>query len=171
MAESLSDRLKRLAAERTLGQQAEKDVRELQRRADAFISDNARPEFEKLHSIIKSLIDDVNPTLTDFPKFQLYPNGMIQQGNYVAFIRFDKPSLNESANRLVITFGPHPNAMYFDEPPEPRRFDLHAGCNDAINEILWQGDFGELRTRQLADVILEGLTQYWIDHTPHSAQF
>lgn len=90
---------------------------------------------------------------------------MIQQGNYVASLYFEKPISNRSVNRLLVSFGPHPEGMYFlTEPPESRRFQLYAGCNDAIDEILWMGDFGELSTNQLAEVVLEGLTRYFVDH-------
>lgn len=142
-------------------------ARGLQERADAFISENARAEFEKLQGTIKSAIKEANPTLTDLPQYQIHANGMIQQGSFVAFLHFDKPILNRGDNRLMITLGPHPNSMWgFSEPPEPRRLNLYAGCNDAINQIVWLGDLGELTTSQLADVILEGLARYWIENKP-----
>jgi len=166
MSESLADRLKRLASERTSARDAEQTMREAQQRADAFISDHARPEFEKLLARLKSLVEEVNPTLSDLPKYQFWANGMIQQGNHVAMLHFDKPIFNDSTNRLLVSFGPHPQGMYFStEPPESRRFQLYAGCNDAIDEIRWMGDFGELSTNQLAEVMLEGLTNYYLDHS------
>lgn len=166
MSESLADRLKRLASQRTSARDAENAVRESQQRANVFISDHARPEFEKFQARLKGLIEEVNPTLSDLPKYQFWANGMIQQGNYVAMLHFAKPILNGLDNRLQISFGPHPQGMYFStEPPEARRFQLHAGCNDAIDEIRWIGDFGELSTDQLAEVVLEGLTKYYLDHT------
>lgn len=168
MSESLADRLKRLASERKTPRDAEQRLREARARAEAFISDHAQPEFAKLQARLKSLIEEVNPTLINLPKYQLGANGMIQQGNYVVMLYFDKPISNRSDNRLLVSFGPRPQGASFSiEAPESRHFELHAGYNHAIDEIRWMGDFGELSTNQLAEVILESLTRYCLDYWPN----
>jgi len=165
MPESLSDRLKRLASERRVVQDAQEEIRAAQQRADVFISNHARSEFEKLQVALKSLVEEANPTLSDLPKYQTFANGKIQQGNYVAMTHFDKPIADSSENRLIVSFGPHPQGVYFfTEPPASRVMHLYAGCNDSIDAILWMGDLGELSTSQLAETILEGLTRYYLEH-------
>ncbi len=167
MSESLADRLKRLATRRTPPPDAEQTEREAHGRAEAFISGYAQPEFEKLQARLKSLVDETNPALSDLPKYQFSANGMVQQGNYCVMLYFDKPIPDRSFNRLLVSFGPHPQETHFlTEPPESRRFELYAGCNNAIDEIRWMGDFGDLSTNQLAEVMLESLTRYYLDYWP-----
>ena len=167
MSDSLADRLKHLATKRTAPRDAEQAMR-ARERAKAFISDHALPEFAKLQARLKSLVDEINPTFSDLPKYQFSSDGMILQGNYFVMLDFDKPIPNRSDNRLLVSFGPHPQGMHFStEPPESRRFELYAGCNDAIDEIRWMGDFGELSTNQLAELMLESLTRYYLDYWPN----
>lgn len=168
MSESLADRLKRLATKRTFPPDAEQAKTEVQGRLEAFISDHAQPEFEKLQARLQSLVDELNPTLTDLPKYQFSANGMVQQGGYSVILYFDKPIPHRSDNRLLVSFGPHPQGAHLQtEPSESRRFELYAGCNSAIDEIRWMGDFGELSTDQLAELMLESLTRYYLDYWPN----
>ena len=167
MPESLADRLKRLASKRTYTRDAEQTIREARGRSEAFISDHAQTEFEKLQARLRTLIDEINPTLSNLPMYQFSADGMIVQGNYFVMLDFDKPIPNRSDNRLLVSFGPHSQGIHFStEPPVSRRFELYAGCNDAIDEIRWMGDFGELSTDQLSEVMLESLTRYYLDYWP-----
>jgi hypothetical protein len=167
MADSLADRLKRLADEKEKGKAAEAEVFAVQERVNSFISDNAKPEFVRLQAQIKTRIDEINPQLGELPRFEYSEGGgMIQQGNCVAFIHFDKPILNDPNNQLMVSFGPHPNNMYFHGPPAAIRYRLHAAATDSISGIVWVGDLGELTTAQLSDFILENLTTYYLENKP-----
>jgi hypothetical protein len=167
MPDSLAERLKKLAEQQAKGQAAEHEVRSLQERVNAFISDNARPEYDRLQLQLQKRINEVNPDIGDLPPFQFNPGTrMIQQGNCVAFLNFDKPILNGPQNQLMISFGPHPHNIYFDEPPPATRYRLHAAATDSVDSIVWVGDLGELTSAQLSDFILEHLTQYYLEHKP-----
>jgi hypothetical protein len=48
MSDNLSERLKNLAKDHTLGKQAEVDQRKFQEQVEIFISDKARAEFDNL---------------------------------------------------------------------------------------------------------------------------
>ncbi len=77
------------------------------RKVNAFISDNAKPEYDQLQVLIKGRIDEVNPNLGDLPQFQFNPGArMIQQGNVVAYMSFDKPIINRPENALILAFRP-----------------------------------------------------------------
>lgn len=167
MPDSLAERLKKLAEQQSLGQAAVRDARSLQEQANAFISDNARPEYEKLLASLRSRIEQVNPDIGSLPPFQFAQGGMITQGNCVAFLHFDKPIVNRSENQLLVSFGPHPNNMYFlSEPPPASRYRLSAAATDSLDGIVWLGDLGELTSDQLSDFILENLTSYYLEHKP-----
>ena len=163
----LADRLKRRVQQQAKEQQGEETLRTFQERVNSFISDHARREYEQLQVQLKALIDQVNPAINNLPPFQFTQgSGMIQQGNCVAFIHFDKPIVNQPHNQLMISFGPHPNNMYFEEPPAPIRYRLHAAATDSLDGIVWVGDLGELTTARLCDFILENLTDYYLEHKP-----
>jgi hypothetical protein len=167
MSNPLADRLKRLASEQAREQKTELDTRSFQERVGAFISDNARPEYDKLIAELRKLIDQTNPEIGDLPPFD-FSDGMtmVQQGNCTASLYFDKPIINRPNNQLMVAFGPHPNNQYFDEPPAPIRYRLHAAAADSLDSIVWAGDLGEMTTKQLSEFVLEQLTNYYLEHKP-----
>jgi hypothetical protein len=166
MSDALADRLKKLAEQKRTDDTQEQQVRNFQERVNEFIANKARPEYERFLTLIQQRIAEVNPSLGDLPPFQYSPL-LIQQGNAAAFTHFDKPILNQPNNALLLSFGPHPHAMYLlSEPPPSRRYRLQAAASDSLDRIVWTGDLGELETEQLADFILEHLTQYYLDHKP-----
>jgi hypothetical protein len=148
MSDSLAERLKKLADDKMKQRAAEEDIQAVQVRVNAFIAENARTEFTKLQ---------------EHPGSQ-----MIQQGNCVSGIHFDQPYVNGPNNRLLVSFGTHPNAMYFSEAdrPEAIRYLLQAAANDNLDGIVWVGDLGELTTEQLCEFILENLTEYYLENRP-----
>jgi hypothetical protein len=107
------------------------------------------------------------PEIGELPQFRFVKgSGMIQQGNCISYIHFDMPIVNNPANQLLVSFGPHPNNMYFDGPPSAIRYRLEAAATDALDNIVWVGDLGTLTTAQLSDFILENLTSYYLEHKP-----
>ena len=166
MSEPLADRLKRLSQQRSNEQNAELESKKFQERVNAFISDQSRPEYERLLSIIKKRVEEVNPEIGDLPKFQVVQNGeIIEQGNTAAYLNFDKPILNAPNNALLVSFGAHRNAMYvLSSPPAPERYRLQAAGSNALDRIVWVGDLGELTSERLADFIIEQLTRYFLAH-------
>jgi|ERR1700723_214314 len=169
MSDPLAERLKKLAQQHSHDQQAEADTRNFQEKVNTFISERSRPEYENLLNVVGKRIGIVNPNIGDLPKFEVTQNGSaIQQGNVAAYIHFDKPILNLPNNALLISFGSVPNAMYFDESdrPTPDRYRLQAAATNGIDRIVWVGDLGELTSEQLADFILEHLTEYYLAHRP-----
>ncbi|MBZ5689252.1 MAG: hypothetical protein LAP86_29970 [Acidobacteriia bacterium] len=164
MADPLADRLKKLAAQKEQGVRAEKNAIEFQQRVNNFISDNARPEYDRLLALLQKRIDAVNPALGDLPKFVYQPNQqVVEQGNAAAYLYFDKPILNAPDNRLLLSFGPHRAAIYvgFVEQPAAIRYSLHAAASDALDRIVWVGDLGEITSEKLVELILEQLTTYY----------
>ncbi|MCI0622073.1 MAG: hypothetical protein L0387_10460 [Acidobacteria bacterium] len=164
MSDSLADRLKRLSEQHTKGQKAEHEVKDFQNRVNGFIAEQSKPEYDRVLALIRKRVEEVNPDIGDLPKFQVRQNGeVIEHGNAAAYVYFDKPILNAPDNALLITFGPHQNAMYFLEaPPAPERYRLQAAASDGLDHIVWVGDLGELVSEQLVDFILEHLTQYYL---------
>jgi hypothetical protein len=112
MADSLADRLNRRSEEQRRLERSQQEATEFQNRINAFISDNARVEYDRMTVSLKQQIDGVNAKLHNLPAFQL-GSAMVQQGNCVASWHFDKPIANAPNNRLTIGIGTHPNAIYF----------------------------------------------------------
>lgn len=168
MSDHLADRLKQLSQQHAKEQQEQRESANFQERVNKFISDQSRPEFERLLIIIKARVEQLNPNIGDLPQFQIVENGRtIQQGNAAAYLLFEKPIMNAPQNVLAITFGPLRNAMYFlSAPPDPRRYRLHAAASDSLDQIVWLGDLGELSSEQLAEFIIENLTTYYLEHKP-----
>lgn len=168
MSDPLAERLKKLSEQHTKDQHAEADARNFQEKVNTFISERSRPEYERLLTVIKRRAEEVNPKIGDLPKFQITQNGStVGQGNVAAYVHFDKPILNLPNNALLISFGSQPNAIYmFDESarPEPVRYRLQAAASDSFDRIVWIGDLGELTSEQLADFLLEHLTEYYLTH-------
>ena len=136
MPDSLADRLTRKQYQQHQVALAQQDTLEFQRRVNAFISDNARPEYDRMMASLKQRIDEVNADLRDLTPFSL-GGGMIQQDNCIASWHFDKPIVNAPANRLTVGIGTHPNAMYFmTERPAPERYFFHAAANDTLDGIV-----------------------------------
>ena len=168
MTDSLADRLKKLAEQHTTNEQAELSAKEHQEKLNIFISDKSQPEYRRLLTLIQKRVEDINPAIGDLPKFQFTPGSqVVEQGNSAAYIMFDKPIINRPDNALLISFAPHQNAMYlFGPAPQPERYRLQAAASDGMDNIVWVGDLGELKSEQLADFILEHLTQYYLEHKP-----
>jgi hypothetical protein len=168
MSDSLADRLKRLSQQHAQIQRGETDVRNFQEKVNAFVSEHSRREYERLLAVITKRAGEVNPEIGDLPKFQVTQNGAtIEQGNTAAYLHFDKPILNAPDNALLVSFGAQRNmvAMFFDEPPPtPDRYRLQAAASDSLDRIVWVGDLGELTSEQLADFVLEHLTEYYLEH-------
>jgi hypothetical protein len=171
MADSLANRLKKIADEKKLEEAAGEDRIAFQRRVDDLITKNAQPEYENLLRTIERLVAEVNPSLGDLPRFQFSRGTFnLQQGNCVSSVRFTKPYINEALNRLHIAFGTHPHAMYIDQPPEPDRYEFVAAATDALDGIVWIGDLGEMTTEELGTFVVERLTVYYLDHKPANYQ-
>jgi hypothetical protein len=168
MSDSLADRLKRLSQQHAQMQRGETDARNFQQKVNAFISDHSRPEYERLLAVIAKRVGEVNPEIGDLPKFQVTQGGAtVEQGNTAAYLHFDKPIINAPDNALLISFGSQRNmiAMFLDErPPTPDRYRLQAAASDSLDRIVWVGDLGELTSEQLADFVLEHLTEYYLEH-------
>jgi hypothetical protein len=165
---SLADRLKEMARQQEAKLSSEKAVELTQEKIDEFITANARPEFEHLLKSIGSKIAEVNPALDNLPRFvPNSDNSMVMQGNVAAYINFDKPMINRPDNRLLISFGFRPDAMFFneDDRPESLRYVLQAATTEGLNALVWEGQLGELNSDQLADFTLETLTTYFLEHS------
>lgn len=164
---SLADRLKEMARQQEARIAGEHAVEVTQERINEFISRNARPEFDRLLRVVGDKISEVNPALDNLPHFvPNSDNSMIMQGSVAAFIHFDKPMTNAPDNRLLITFGFRPDAMFFDEDarPDTLRYVLQAAATEDLGTIVWEGQLGELNSEQLADFTLESLTTYFLDY-------
>jgi hypothetical protein len=168
MSDSLADRLKKLSQDHAQEQRGETDARKFQEKVYLFISDHSRPEYDHLLAVISKRVEEVNPQIGDLPKFQVMQNGAtIEQGNAAAYLHFDKPIMNAPDNALLISFGSSRSVMfdYFDvPPPEPERYRLQAAASNSLDRIVWVGDLGELTSEQLADFMLEHLTEYYLEH-------
>jgi hypothetical protein len=166
MADSLADRLNQRQAARRHAEQTEQDKINYQQRVNAFLSDNARPEYERMMTNLKKRVEDVNAGLRDLPHFQL-GGGMVTQDNCIASWYFEKPIMNAPANRLTVGIGTHPNAMYFLTPrPDPERYQFQAAANDSLDGIIWVGRAGEFTSDALIDFALERLTSYYLVNKP-----
>jgi len=165
MADSLADRLNQRNAAQRHAEQTAQDKINFQQRVNAFISDNARPEYDRMMAALKEKIEKVNAELRDLPHFQL-GGQMVIQDNCVASWYFEKPILNAPNNRLIVGIGTHPNALYFDGPPDPEQYQFHAAATDYLDGIVWVGRAGEFTSDALIDFALEHLTSYYLVHKP-----
>jgi hypothetical protein len=166
MPDSLADRLNRRSEQQRQKEHSQADAIEFQNRVNAYISDNARPEYDRMMSRLKERVDEVNSSLSDLPIFQ-FQGQMVQQGNCIASWYFEKPIFNAPNNRLTVGIGTHPHAMYFmTERPDPERFYFHAAAADTLDGIVWVGDLGEFTSEALIDFGLERLTEYYLINKP-----
>jgi hypothetical protein len=55
-------------------------------------------------------------------------------------------------------------ADFFSGPPKPERYKLQPAMEQSPDRIVRIGDLGELTSEQLADFILEHLTEYYLEH-------
>lgn len=163
MSDSLADRLKKLSQQQREEKQAEFDVEERQKRINNFVAEKSGAEYERLLTLIQARIEEVNPQIGALPQFRVLRQGEFEQGNACAYLYFDNPFLNMPNNRLLMSFGPHRNAIYvFDDPPETERYEMQAAVSDSFDKIVWTGDLGDLTSENLADFVLEGLTRYYL---------
>jgi hypothetical protein len=166
MSDSLAERLNQKHAFRRQVLQTEQDKINFQRRVDTFISDNARPEYDRMMASLKQRVEEVNAALRDLPPFQV-GGQMVTQDNCVASWYFEKPITNAPRNRLTVGIGTHPNAMYFNtRRPDPERYQFQAAANDSLDEMVWVGGAGEFTSDGLIDFALEQLTSYYLVHKP-----
>ena len=69
MADSLANRLNQRHAAQQHAQQTEQDKINFQQWVNAFISDNARPEYDRMMANLKQKVEEVNAGLHDLPHF------------------------------------------------------------------------------------------------------
>jgi len=169
MADSLAERLRKIAEQERSEQHKNQQSEALQEQINKFISDNAKPEYDRLLALINQRVSEINPILgSDLPPFQFSAGTrMLQQGNKIAVIHFEKPITNRPDNSLLVAFSPHPNAQYFmTQAPSPIHYRLRAEASDSLDKIVWLGNVGELTTEQLADFVIENLTTYFLKNKP-----
>lgn len=171
--ESLADRLNRLAQQKKLEHEAEKQVQRTQEQINQYIIANAKPEFDRLLQALEAKISEINPALKDLPLFEFMKGGTsphVKQGNSAAYLSFMQPVMNAPPILLRLSFGRAPG-MYLDifsGPPEPERYQLQPAMEAGPDRIVWSGDLGEITSRQLTDFVLNHLTEYYLDHRPAS---
>jgi hypothetical protein len=166
MSDPLADRLNRKQDQRRQAEQSQQDRLEFQRRVNAFISENARPQYDRMMASLEQRVDQVNVGLRDLPHFR-WGGGMITQDNCIASFYFEKPIVNAPNNRLTIAIGTHPDAMYFmTERPDPERYLFHAAASDTLDGVVWVGDGEEFSSDTLIEFALERLTSYYLVNRP-----
>ncbi len=164
-----AERLRKLADAKNDQAAADESAVAFQDRVNKFIALHARAEYERLRGELEAKVLEVNPNLGDLPKYEfMQGNAMVQQGNCIASLYFDMPYTDLPSNQLLVGFGVHHMAMYFDEQdrPQPIRYKLHAAADDALTGIVWVGDLGEISTSRLVEFILENLTVYYLENRP-----
>lgn len=169
--ESLAERLNRLAREKKLEQEAEKQVEKTQDEINQFIIANARSEFDRFVQALEVKVAEVNPALKDLPTFEFTRAGVgphVRQGNSAAYMTFIQPISNAPPIVLRLSFGRAPGMYldFFSEPPEPERYELQPAMESGPDRIVWTGDLGEVSSDQLTDFILNHLTEYYLEHRP-----
>jgi len=168
--ESLADRLNRLAQQKRLELDAEKQIQMTQEQVNQFILREARPEFDRLVTTLEGKIPEVNSALKDLPIFELRKHGpYVKQGNSAAYLSFVQPILNAGPVLLRLSFGREPEGLYadfFSRPPEPERYELQPAMEHSPDRVVWMGDLGEISSAALADFLLTHLTEYYLEHKP-----
>lgn len=166
MPDSLADRLNQRQQQRQQAEQNQADKAAFQNRVNEFISDHARPEYDRMMVSLEQRVAQVNAGLQGLPPFRL-GGGMVTQDNCTASWYFDKPILNAPNNRLTIGVGTSINAIYFmSERPAPEQYYFHAAANNSLDGIVWVGDEGEFTSDGLIDFTLEKLTEYYFINKP-----
>jgi hypothetical protein len=163
---SLEERLKRLAEHDRNAKQDKLSQEELNQKISNYITENARPEFNRLLQLIEGRIGTVNAFASDLGRFEFVRNGpYLKLNNSAAFLLFDQPFINRPDARLMISFGREPAGIYFDafsSPPDPRRYQLQPAVADSFDHVVWVGDLGELKSEQLVEFIIEHLAEYYL---------
>ncbi len=169
--DSLADRINRLAKGRRMRQDAEKQAQLTQEQINQFILSNAKPEFDRLLDRLEGRIVQVNKSLQDMPEFQFRRNGpYVRQGNSAVYLNFDQLYTNAGPIHFVLSFGREPEGVYadfFSEPPAPERYYLQPAMEHNPDRIVWMGDLGEMSSDHLCNFVLEHLTEYYLEHSPH----
>ena len=165
--ESLGERLNRLAAEKNLKQETEKQARLRQEQINQFIYRETRPEFERLVQAVEARALATNPALKDLPQFEFCKGGpYVKQGNVAAFLFFSQPIMNAGPISLRLTLGREPQGMYadvFSAPPRPIHNQFQPGMETSPDRIVWIGDSREISSDELADFTLLRLTEYFLE--------
>src|SRR5436309_1478303 len=163
--ESLADRLNRLAEQKKLENEAEKQVQRTQDEINQLIFAKARPDFDHLLQVLEKQVSEVNPALQGLPEFQFRKGGpYVRQGNVAAYLSFIQPILNAPPIVLRLSFAREPEGIYadyFGGPPEPERYELQPAMLRGPDRVVWAGDLGEMSSEQLSEFVLKHLTEYF----------
>jgi hypothetical protein len=164
----LADRIQKLAEARAAAKNAEASVTSTQAEAQKFLYENARPQYEHVLKILQDRIQTVNPQIQAVPQY-VYSTGQhcVVQGNVAAYLLYSQLILNAGPINLRISFGAQPRAFYIDRSsaPRPEHYTLEPAVEKEVAfKIVWMGDLGKLTSEQLAEFVLQHLTEYFLDH-------
>jgi hypothetical protein len=176
MSDYLAERLKTHAAEQQRKKQIETEPRpleqqSLQTRGEAFISMNARSEYEHLVRLLKKRAEQIRSEIGDLREIVI-TGSYIQIGHVALYYRFDQPNPNQPNNELVLSIGLAPYKSFMVEnPPQPVTHKLTAGAAPDFSRIVWVGigagggRLGQLDSAMLAEFAADLLVEYYCKHT------
>ena len=176
MSDYLADRLKAHAAEQQRKTQRETEPRppeqqSPQQRGEAFITANARSEYEHLKDLLKGRAEQIRSETGNVPEI-VVTGSYIQMGHVALHHYFDHLVPTQPNNQLDLAIGlaPHKSFMV-DNPPQPVTYKLTAGAASDCSRIVWVvvagagvGRLAEFDSATLADFALDRLTEYYINH-------
>lgn len=163
--ESLATKLERKASEANKEVEAVERRRRIQAEGQAMLMSRSPEEFKRLQSVVRARMLEANDTLITLPKFGDYATAGgfgVSQGNVSAEVIYLGPVIgNVPANiRVSVSFGKHRDAVFASMPMRAFEFVPILGGDG----IVWAGSGQPTRTtEQLAEHILENLTEYFLE--------
>jgi len=135
--DNLEERLKNRAQEHARGKQAKTDQQSFRERANTFISDHAREEYDNLIRFLNERVEERNANVGNLPKFVIRGSS-VQLGHMALCLEFDQLIMNPADYVLVLKVGLAPfKKPLFGREPTPERYKLRATTSDDLRSILW----------------------------------
>jgi hypothetical protein len=176
MSDYLAERLKAHAAEQQRKKQAETgpqllEQQSLQTRGEAFISMNARSEYEHLVCLLNERAEQIRSELGNLPEI-VVTGSYIQIGHVALHHYFEQLIPTEPNNQLILSVALAPYKSFMVEnPPQAVTHKLTAGAAPDCSRIVWVGigagvgSLGEFDSTALAEFGVHMLVEYYLAQT------
>ena len=135
-------------------------------RANRFIFDHAREEYDYLIARLQKRVEERNATPGNLPQFILH-GSTVQLGDTALYLELDQLPTDPDAHLLTIKLGLAPfKKSLFGTGPPPQRKRLRATASADLSSVLWVNDLGELTSDLVVEFALDLLTGYYGRHMP-----
>ena len=135
-------------------------------RANRFIFDHAREEYDYLISRLKERIEEKNANPGNLPQFVLH-GSTVELGHTALYLEPDQLPTEPEVYLLTLKLGLAPfKKPLFGTGPPPQRKRLRATASADLSSVLWVNDLGEFTSDLVVEFALDLLTSYYCRHMP-----